>query len=391
MLDTSAAVPAGVGLPDLHPHNSYWSNFTAMTTFWLERCRTSPAPLVEKMVLFWHGHLCCSLDKVFERHHLFNQNQPFRTQGLGSFHDLVLNASVQPAMLYYLDNDRNVAGSPNDNFARELMELFTMGQGHYSELDVVESARAWTGYYVDEAGAARFDPAAHDHGPKTFLGSTARWTGPAIIHHLLHGPTQMTVARFIGAKLWSFLAYPDPEDEVVESVARAFAQSNINITSLVRAILLHPQFRSTRARQGLIRSPIEYVVAAMRAADVGCDVAHPEWTLGTMGQRPFFPPNVAGWKPGLGWVGAAAVWGKVKFASHIRWELFRQGNLEASRDLGPAGAADAALARFGITNPSAATRQALVDYVTTERQHTNWAERAGLLLLPLLSPELQMA
>jgi len=391
VLDTSAVTPHTVGLPDLSEGRGFYRNFVDMVWFWLERCRTSHAPLVEKMVLFWHGHLCTSMDKVFKRTLLFDQNQLFRTHGLGNFEDLLQRASVQPAMLRYLDNDRNVAGRPNENFARELMELFTLGVGNYSEQDVTESARAWTGHILNDHDAYTFTPEAHDWEPKTFFGDTRNWDGPTVIDHIVNGPKKMFVARFIARKLWSFLAYPNPEAAVVESVAADFAGSGMEIKPLIRSILLHPQFRSTKAKQGLIRSPIEYAVAAMRASGLSCAEAHPEWSLRPMGQQPFYPPNVSGWKQNRYWVNASALWAKSQFASTIRWELFNGGELADSNSLSAPDAVEAALGRFGIVDPSAVTRNALVDYVTIERQSSAWSERAGLLLLPLVTPEMQMA
>ncbi len=391
VLDTSGATDPSIGVPNLDEGRGFWQNYVDMTWFWLERCRTTHAPLVEKMVLFWHGHLCTSLDKVFERQWLFDQNQLFRTHGLGNFEDLVQRASVQPAMLAYLDNDRNVAGSPNENFARELMELFTLGVGNYTEDDVTESARAWTGHTINDAGAYTFVPEAHDWGTKSFFGDTRNWDGPMIIDHIINGPKSATVARFIATKLWSFLAYPNPEAEVVDAIAGAFQSSGMEIKPLIRAILLHPAFRSDRARTGLVRSPIEYVVAGMRMTGFGCDVAHPEWTLRSMGQQPFYPPNVSGWRQNHYWINSSALWAKSKFAGHLRWRMFERDDLADSSSKSPEAAVDAALAHVGLVDVTAATRDALVAYVVTERNHTNWAERAGLLMLPLLSPEFQLA
>lgn len=391
MLETSAATPIHVGVPNLDESNGYYQNFVSIVWFWLERCRTSHAPLVEKMVLFWHGHLCSALAKVPDRRSMFDQNQLFRTHGLGNFEDLVQRVSVQPAMLRYLDNDRNVAGSPNENFAREVMELFTMGIGHYSEDDVTESARAWTGHILDDADTYRFTPEAHDWNDKTIFGVTQNWDGPMVLRHIINGPKRDIVARFVATKLWSFLAYPNPEPGIIDAIAPAFASSGMEIKPLIRAILLHPQFRSERAKNGLVRSPIEYVVAAMRIAGLPCDVAHPEWTLRTMGQEPYNPPNVSGWKQNHYWITSSALWAKAKFANTIRWRLFALEELLDSSSKSPAAAVDAALNRFGITNPSAATRDAIIAYVANERHHTSWAERAGLLYLPLLTPEFQLA
>ncbi len=391
VLDTSDATPHHVGVPDLDPGREFYAKYVDMLWFWLERCRTSHAPLVEKMVLFWHGHLCTSMDKVGNHRWLFDQNQLFRTHGLGNFEDLVQRASVQPAMLAYLDNDRNVAGRPNDNFARELMELFTLGVGNYTESDVTESARAWTGHLLDRDGAYAFTPEAHDWNDKTFFGLTRNWDGPMIIDHIVDGPKRSVVARFIATKLWSFLAYPQPEPAVVDTVAASFEASGMEIRALVRAILLHPRFRSDTARNGLVRSPIEYTVATMRLTGLPCAEAHPEWSLEAMGQKPFYPPNVSGWRQNTYWITSSALWAKAKFASNIRWKMFNADELANSNSLSPTDAVDAALRRFGIVAPTAPTRNALIHYVENERLATQWAERAGLLFLPMLSPELQLA
>lgn len=391
MLDTSAAEPASNGVPDLNPDRGYYQNYVDMTWFWLDRCRTSQAPLVEKMVLFWHGHLCSAVGKVIDRSAMFDQNQLFRTHGLGNLADLVNRAAVQPAMITYLDNDRNVAGSPNENFARELMELFTLGVGHYSEQDVQASARAWTGHGLNSDDHYQFNPHAHDWGEKTFFGVTKNWDGPMIIDHIIGGPKKQDVARFIGAKLWSFLAYPNPEPAVVEQVATEFVGSGMEIRSLVRAILMHPEFRSQRAMSGLMRTPIEYVVAAMQATNLACSDAHPEWNLRQMGQEPFNPPNVAGWKPNEYWITPTSVWAKGRFAGYVRWRLYNRDELADSADKSPPDAAEAALALFGIENASAATKNALIQYVNNERQSNQWAERVGLLMLPMMSPEFQLA
>lgn len=182
VLDTSSAPPINQGLPNLDPSRSWWDRYVDMTHFWLERCRTSPAPLPEKMVLFWHGHLCSGLQKVGNHQLMFDQNQLFRSHGLGDLENLLQMMAVQPAMLEYLDNDTNVVGSPNENFARELMELFTLGVGHYTEDDVQAAARAWTGHGVHrDTDQYIFTSEDHDYGQKTFMGVSANWNGPDII------------------------------------------------------------------------------------------------------------------------------------------------------------------------------------------------------------------
>lgn len=389
VLDVSAAPSYAVGVPNLDPNRRSYDRFTDMVHFWLDRAATSPAPIVEKMVLFWHGHFCTSLGKVFDHRALFEQNQLFRTAGMGNFLGLTHQVSLQPAMIAYLDNDRNVLGSPNENFARELMELFTLGIGNYTEQDVTESARAWTGHGLDENDRYRFDASDHDNGTKTFFGQSGNYAGPDIIN-LIFAQKGVRVSQFMAEKLWSFFAYPDPSSSVVDQIAAAF-RSSWNITDALRAIFNHPEFRSERAKRGLVRSPVEFAVAVMKHTGLPCSATRPEWTLGDMGQGPFYPPNVAGWKQNEYWISSSAVWAKSSFASRIRWDRYNSGVLDGIQDLpNEADSVQAALDYYGIPDASAATRSALEQFVRAERATTRWAERAGLLFLPVLSPDFQM-
>ncbi len=394
VLDVSSAVPANVGVPNLDPSRSWWDRYVDMTHFWLERCRTSTAPIVEKMVLFWHGHLCSSMDKVGDHRAMFEQNQLFRMHGLGPVETLLQTVSTQTAMLRYLDNDVNVSGSPNENFARELMELFVLGVGFYSEDDVRASARAWTGHGVnDSTGQYEFRNDRHDSTPKTFMGITRNWNGPEIITHLLAGTPQTQASRFLAAKLWSFLAYPNPDAALVDALATEFRAGGMRIDALLRAILMRPEFLSTQAKQGLVRTPIEFVVAAMRHTGMPCSEAHPEWTLDGMGQAPYYPPNVSGWRQNRYWISAPAVWAKSNFSSHLRWRTMQVNNLlgdTQSHQLADQAVA-AALAAFGIDQPSATTTASLRQFVEEERTSSRWAEQAGLLYLTPLTPEFQLA
>lgn len=399
--DASATPPAGT-LPNLNPERDWGDRWVEMVRYWLDRCRTSPFPLAEKMVLFWHGHLCSALGKVHDHRLMFDQNQLFRSHGLGSFGSLMQAVSIQPAMLLYLDNAANTAHSPNENFAREVKELFMLGVGNYTEDDVRAAARAWTGHGLTEVGDTMvyaFHSGEHDHEPKTFMGVTRNWNGPEIIDHLLTvEPHRTRVARFVARELWAFLAYPEPDPAVVDSVATRFRDSGFDITALIRAILLHPEFRSARARNALVRSPIEFAVAAMRHTGLPASETN-LWTLRNMGQQPYDPPNVAGWGQNNYWISAPATWAKATFASQVRWRAQDLTPLlENTAALSPQAAADTALAQFGIETPSTVTRNALTDYVASVRDHHNaangwigWSERSGLLYLPLLTPEFQLA
>jgi uncharacterized protein (DUF1800 family) len=381
------AAPATLADPAVEP----WKKFVAMQTWWLDRMRTTPAPLVEKMTLFWHGHFATGSDKVHLPMLLWEQNQLFRRHGLGSFRDLTRSVCLHPALLLYLDNEQNVAGSPNENFARELMELFTLGLNQYTQDDVVAAARAWTGHGVNKARTAyEFRPNRHDGGAKTFFGKTKAWDGPEIIDEILTARRD-AVSRFIAAKLWGFFAYPGPEAPVLDALAKAFAASNLHIGTLVRAIFLRPEFYSVKAKTGLVRSPTEFVVAAMKASGLGADVAHPEWFVDAMGQRLFEPPDVSGWKSNGAWISSSATMGRSAFARFLTWKANDAKRLVETKGLPPATAVQKVLDAFGITAPSAATRAALERFVVSERAARGWAEQVNLFTLVMLTPEFQLA
>lgn len=392
LVDPAAAVPLPAP-PLLDTEAGHWERYVDMSWSWLERMRTAAgsAALVEKLTLFWHGHFCSSLDKVGHQA-LWAQNQLFRTKGLGSFRDLTQAVAIDPAMLRYLDNDRNVKGSPNENWARESMELFTLGVNQYSQDDVVAVARAWSGHGLDKDRRYRFDPKRHDDGPKTLFGVTRNWDGPQVLDEILVGSKKLVSARFLATKLWSFFAYPDPEPAVVDAIVAPYLTSNLSIAELVRAIFLRPEFYGPKARGALVRSPIEYVVAAMKGAQVGCDVAHPEWWLEAMGQRPFHPPNVSGWRQNGYWVSSSAQWAKFGFAGHLRWKVNeRKTVLPATNRLAPVDAVRQALRTFGVDSPGLGTVGAMESWLHRERATARWAERPNLVFLALVSPDMQLA
>jgi uncharacterized protein (DUF1800 family) len=386
-LDPPAVPPAGLGATD----NGY-QQWVAMTQWWFDRMAATTTPLVEKLTLFWHGHLCSAIGKVEHPKLMWDQQQLFRTKGLGRVEDLVQAVAVDPAMLRYLDNDQNRVGAPNENFARELMELFTLGVNQYTQEDVVASARAWTGYGRNkDTGAFQYRPQQHDVGLKTFFGITKPWTGPEIITEILTGSKAPIAARFLAAKLWSFLAYPDPETPVLDAITKPFLASGLDVRTLVKTIFLRPEFYSTKAKRGLVRSPIEYIVATMRGTRLPAAVAHPEWFVEAMGQVPFDPPNVSGWRPNAYWISSSATWAKAQYANYLRWKVNDTPLLEGVQSKSPSESVQSFLTQFGIDNAGPQTRAALVRYVERERATDRWAERPNLFFLTMLTPELQLA
>ena len=396
VLDTSNA-PGVVPPPEasLASTASYYDRYVALLAWWADRMRTTPAPIQEKMTLFWHGHFCSGINKVDNWPAMFNQNQTFRSLGMGSFRALTQAVALDPAMLRYLDNATNVASAPNENWARESMELFTLGVDHYTQDDVVASARAWTGHGLDSTGTQYvFTPKRHDYGPKTFFGITQAWDGPAIIDEILTGAKKPTAAAFIAEKVWSFFAYPNPEPAVLSALTADFlASDDLDVTALLRSVFNQPQFWSAEARAGLVRSPTEFVVAAMRYSGLAAARAHPEWYMADMGQELFNPPNVAGWKDNAYWISSAALWARAEFARTVTWAVDKPtGLLAGAGKLTAARAVQAGLDAFGVTQPSAATRSALEQWAASENTNSDcWAIQPNLITLVLMSPDFQLS
>jgi uncharacterized protein (DUF1800 family) len=362
--------------------------------WWMDRMRTSPAPLQEKMTLFWHGHLVSSQWKLWEIELLFNQNQLFRQRGMGSYRGLMQQVAVDPAMLRYLDNAFNRAGDVQENFGRELMELFTLGRGQYTERDVMAMSRAWTGHLLDERTRQYyFDPAAHDNGPKTLFGTTRNWDGPAALDAILRGAKRERASRWITAKLFSFFAYPlKPGSELVGGLAQQFRQNDLSIRKLVRSILLHDAFWSSRARWALVRSPTEFLVAGMEAINVPSARARPEWFADSAGQMLFCAPNVAGWGSNGYWLSSGGMLAKAAFGSHVRWIARDAGLFRDYHELPAHEAVGRAFAHFGIDKPSPAARRPLEAWHSqVARTHDAWSIAPNLVQGVLLSPDFQLA
>lgn len=392
VLDTSASpadpIPAAVEDRD----DPWYPPWVAGVQHWVDRMVTSPTPLVEKMTLFWHGLFTSGTDKVYPRG-VFKQVRTYRRLALGDLHTLAQAMAVDPAMLVYLDNESNVAGAPNENFGRELMELFLLGRPGYAEADVAAMARAWTGHGLDrDTEAYAFTPSRHDGGTKTLFGITRAWDGPATITEMVRGSRQQTCARYLTAKLWAFLAGPPIAPATLDALSGAFVSSGMQIRALVRALFLHPDFRAPATRTGLVRSPVEWIAAVTKAVGLRSTDLHPEWFVERCGQRLYQPPNVGGWRGNEGWVSTSTAWGRASFAGNVRWKASEAGVFAGYGDLAPATAAKRALERFGIDDPSPVTRSALESFVAGERSaRRSWAVPPGLIALTMLSPDFQMA
>lgn len=272
-----------------------------LKNWWIEEMIATDQPLVERMTLFWHGHFTSSLMKVRYPSALFRQNALFRREALGNYASLLRAVARDPAMLIYLDGSGSVARQPNENFARELLELFTLGEGQYGEADIKAAARAFTGWSVDrESGQFVEHPGRHDDGQKTFLGKSGRFGGDEILTILLAHPR---TAETLVEKLWREFVSLKPDPAEVTRLAAGFRQGGYEIKPLMRALFLSAAFRDPANRGALIKSPVDLIVGTVHV--LGLPV--PEKTglvrmLQGLGQVPFDPPNVKGWAGGESWI-----------------------------------------------------------------------------------------
>jgi hypothetical protein len=280
--------------------------------WWLYAMLHSGHPLREKLTLFWHNHFATSIAKVRSAPAMFAQNQIARKYALGTFRAMLSEMSRDPAMLIWLDSNRNVKGAPNENYAREMLELFTLGVGRYSETDVREAARAFTGWHTD-GELFTFAPRYHDSGSKTVLGQTGEWDGTDIQKIALSQPA---AALFLARKLYRFFVSEsaDPPNALLEPLAERLRTSDFDIAPVVSTILRSRHLFSEHAYRQRIKSPVEYtlgVVRTVRPAVAPRELVQP---LEQMGQMLFAPPNVKGWVGGKAWLNSATVLARQNFA-----------------------------------------------------------------------------
>jgi len=274
--------------------------------WWLDRMLNSGHPLREKMTLFWHNHFATSINKVQNPVLMFRQNELLRRHALGKFNVCLQEISKDPAMLIWLDSNSNVKGKPNENYAREVMELFSLGVGNYTEKDIREAARAFTGWHTD-GQSYTFKADLHDEGTKTVFGQTGAWDGSDIVSLCLE---QKACARFIVRKLYRFFVSEAvvPPDAFLEPLASAYRASDYHTGEVVRRLLSSRHFFSEHAYRQRIKSPVEYVLGLTRA--LGQNFVNPRALVGRLellGQHLFAPPNVKGWEGGTAWLNTATV------------------------------------------------------------------------------------
>ncbi|MBI2423601.1 MAG: DUF1800 domain-containing protein [Candidatus Hydrogenedentes bacterium] len=272
-----------------------------LKSWWLDRMRTTNRPLEEKLTLFWHGHFATSAQKVQQSSFNYQLNAVFREHAAGNFKDLAIAVGQSPAMLVYLDNRRSTKNKPNENWGRELMELFTLGQGNYTEDDIKNAARAFTGW-TNRKLEFQLALRNHDNGPKAFMGRTGGFDGWDIFKIIFEQPA---AATFISRKLWEYFAYENPEPEIVEGLAQTLRANNYELKPLLTQLFLSRAFYSEKALGTQVKSPAQLLVQLCEDLDVPrVPPAFAGRAGRSLGQDLFYPPNVKGWEGNRAWVNA---------------------------------------------------------------------------------------
>lgn len=292
-----------------------------LLAWWLQRMAATTQPLVEKLTFGWHDHFATDIHKVRDARLMLAQNATLRRLGRGSFTDLAKAMVVDPAMLVWLDGRLNTRAAPNENLAREFMELFALGHGNgYTEQDVREGARALTGWTVADDGTARFVPRRHDDGSKTVLGRTGDLDTDGYVDAVLAAPAS---AGFVATRWWERLVSPTPPSAAQLGALTTAYGSGRDLTALVRGLLTTVADDPSTAGS-LVVTPVEWAVGAVRALRVPLvgeegarNVAALTGALGQLGQVPFSPPNVGGWPSGQAWLSTAAAQSRLQAASRL--------------------------------------------------------------------------
>lgn len=287
-----------------------------LRSWWLEEMRVTPSPLTERMTLFWHNHFVSSDQKVRSPQLMHRQNALLRRHALANFGAMLHEVARDPAMVIYLDNASNRKAQPNENFAREVMELFTLGEGHYSEQDVKEAARAFTGWSVDlDRGEYLFRAPQHDDGVKTLLGRSGNLTGDDVLRTLLAHPR---TAEHIVGKLWREFVSPTPDPVEVKRIAARFRDSGYEIQVALGALLTSNAFYAPANRATLVKSPVELVVGTLRQFRFSTGEMLPfAFTVTQLGQNLFAPPNVKGWPGGEAWINSSTLLARKQFLERM--------------------------------------------------------------------------
>ena len=377
-----------------HVEQSELRDLPGSTAYWMYRMISTACPMEEKIALFWHGLFATGYTKLNQARTQLNQVDMFRRSGLGSFEDLLLELSRDPAMIIWLDNNENHGDNINENYGRELLELFSMGIGNYSEDDIKECARAFTGWTLGNAEymairaakdsiwpygriAWHFDYREDDHddGEKTFLGETGNFNGEDIIAIIVK---QGSTARFLATRLFQFFAADEVSkvgENAVEAMVATYFSSGYKISDMLQTLFHSDYFKSEEARFARVKGPVEMVVGAIRMAgnyqNPSLGIEKVADNMFFMGQGLLRPPTVEGWHEGVEWIDSGALVERVNFVAKELSNVKSPGvrsiidRLEAGADegvLNPSDLADGCLDLLGSIQVSDETRSVLVDY-----------------------------
>lgn len=381
-----------------HVEQSELRDLAGSAAYWMYRMISTSCPLEEKTALFWHGLFATGYAKLNQARSLLNQVDMFRRSGMGSFENLLVELSKDPAMIVWLDNNENHDEAINENYGRELLELFSMGIGNYTEDDIKECSRAFTGWTLGNAEymairaakdsiwpygriAWHFDYREEDHddGEKTFLGETGRFNGEDIIAIIAK---QESTARFVATRLFQFFAADEITEygeKAIKEMMDTYFSSGYQVRDMLRALFKSEYFKSEEARFARVKGPVEMVVGAIRMAgnyqNPALGIEKVSNTMLYMGQGLLQPPTVEGWHEGSEWIDSGALVERVNFAAKELSNVQSPGvrsiidRLEADSDAGilePAALADGCLDLLGPIEVSEATREVLVNYATRQ-------------------------
>lgn len=352
--------PPGLGTGD---------DYTVLLRWWLDVMASPDAGLHERMVWFWHGHLTSSLDKCAPLH-MYRQHELFREHALGNFRALMQAIAIDPAMLFWLDGAGSNAEAPNENFAREAMELFTLGHGNYTEDDVRAGAIAFSGWWVDEDGNAQFDATSGPQRAVALLGAEVASAEQAV-DVLCDHPA---CAPFVAAEVHAALTGRRPDDGRLAELAATFRDSGLEIRPLVEAIVTHESFLDRSEPRP--RTAVEWWLAVRHLYEMDIE----PWALDGLGQLPFSPPNVAGWPGHDRWISAGATFSKAQLALDHAWDVGTLDDGDPVVDV---------LWRAGLPEVSDATRELLTNAASSVEGRR---ERATVLhALVAMTPEFSLA
>ena len=376
------------------------------SSHWIYRMVTTSAPLEEKIALLWHRIFATGQTKLIQGKVIVTQIDMFRKFGMGSFRELLIQLSRDPAMILWLDNQDNHRGAINENYGREILELFSMGVGNYTEEDIKECSRAFTGWSIANpeymsikmrnntarpfgyiAWQFQYNADDHDEGDKTFLGQTGNFNGEDVIDIICEQPA---TARFVARHLYHHFVADEPpvpqwphvepvDPEAIQTLADAYFESNYNIGAMLEVLFHSDFFKAESARFARVKSPIELVIGTLRLAggyqQPTYDVYEASMASGYMGQAILNPPTVEGWQGGEEWITTGSVVQRVNYASKIIGDTSRPGvrsiiqrirNAAADAPLTPAALVDLALELIGPLSPPEESRQGLVDFANAQ-------------------------